>query len=155
MTATDQDEGDNGVVLFSITSTDFSIDEITGVITTAASFNYETDREFVIEVTAQGEGQRLWSVTCAHSFTASVCAFTSHISLHMLLSLRMHPSSDNASFPMESRVNVIVNITDVNDLAPSFSPLPPPLTLQEDVAVGRLVASVRATDGDSGTNGEV
>jgi len=56
---------------------------------------------------------------------------------------------------MESRVNVIVNITDANDLAPSFSTLPAPLTLAEDMAVVTTVASVRATDGDSGTNGEV
>jgi len=56
---------------------------------------------------------------------------------------------------MESRVNVIVNITDANDLAPSFSILPAPLTLAENMTVVTTVASVRATDEDSGTNGEV
>ena len=68
MTATDQDEGNNGVVLFSTTSTMFSVDEVTGVITTETSFDYEMNQAFTIQVTARGEGQRLWSVMCMHTF---------------------------------------------------------------------------------------
>ena len=44
---------------------------------------------------------------------------------------------------------------DANDLPPSFSPLPPGPSLSEDTVTGTLVASVTATDGDSGSNGEV
>ena len=54
VTATDRDEGNDGVVLFSITSNLVSINEVTGVITTATSFNYEEQQQYNFTVIARG-----------------------------------------------------------------------------------------------------
>ena len=54
VTATDRDEGNDGVVLFSITSNLLTINEVTGVITTATSFNYEEQQQHNFTVIAQG-----------------------------------------------------------------------------------------------------
>ena len=63
--------------------------------------------------------------------------------------------SDNGTSPLQSSATVTVNIMDANDLPPSFLPLPPGLSLSEDTMTGTVVARVTATDGDSGSNGEV
>ena len=54
VTATDHDEGNDGVVLFSITSNLVTINEVTGVITTATSFNYEEQQQYNFTVIARG-----------------------------------------------------------------------------------------------------
>lgn len=54
VTATDRDEGNDGVVLFSITSNLITINEVTGVITTATSFNYEEQQQYNFTVIARG-----------------------------------------------------------------------------------------------------
>ena len=55
---------------------------------------------------------------------------------------------------MSSTVSVIVNITDVNDLPPVFDTITSPLILPEDMSP-EVIATVIASDGDSGTNAEV
>ena len=50
-------------------------------------------------------------------------------------------------------VDVIVE--DQNDLQPVFDPIDRALTVPEDTPVGTVIGQVHASDGDSGTNGEV
>ena len=54
VSATDRDEGNDGVVLFSTASNLFTVDEVTGVITTATSFNYEEQQQHNFTVIARG-----------------------------------------------------------------------------------------------------
>ncbi|XP_077869337.1 cadherin-23-like [Saccoglossus kowalevskii] len=56
--ATDPDEEDNGVVRYRLNSTDFTIQESTGVILTARTFDYEVlvDRQHEFEVYAEDNG---------------------------------------------------------------------------------------------------
>ena len=53
VTAMDQDEDNNGVVLFSTTSIIFSIDEVPAVITMETSCDYEMNQAHTVEVTAR------------------------------------------------------------------------------------------------------
>eukprot|EP00061_Rhincodon_typus_P008434 g31030.t1 len=71
VTATDKDEGSNGEVVYSITSNAnshsewFTIDQMTGVITTAATLDYETDPipRLVVTATDRGNPPMFSSVT--------------------------------------------------------------------------------------------
>ncbi|XP_059502894.1 protocadherin-16-like isoform X2 [Stegostoma tigrinum] len=71
VTATDKDEGSNGEVVYSITSNAnshsewFTIDQTTGVITTAATLDYETDPipRLVVTATDRGNPPMFSSVT--------------------------------------------------------------------------------------------
>ena len=49
----------------------------------------------------------------------------------------------------------LVNITDVNDNRPMFQATPTIGPVLEDVGVGTVIATVKATDLDSGSNGQV
>ncbi|XP_073716311.1 protocadherin Fat 4 isoform X2 [Misgurnus anguillicaudatus] len=51
--------------------------------------------------------------------------------------------------------SVLVNVLDINDNSPVFTPNPAPVTIAEDLVIGDNVTSVQATDADEGLNGEV
>ena len=63
-------------------------------------------------------------------------------------------ATDSGSPALRGSANVTVRVTDVNDNAPVFSPLPSPAEVPEN-EVGVLVTTVTADDSDSGTNGQV
>jgi hypothetical protein len=52
-------------------------------------------------------------------------------------------------------IQVTVMITDMNDNSPIFSPSFYQVTVSEDAAVDHLAQTVNATDGDTGTNGDI
>ena len=56
VSASDGDQGENGVIIFSIDDTvNFAIDPSNGWITTTRSFNFEEETQFLFMVTATGE----------------------------------------------------------------------------------------------------
>ena len=62
-------------------------------------------------------------------------------------------ASDKGNPPMTSEVQVIVNVTDVNDNDPTFSPHI--VEIEETVLVGTTVIQLQGSDPDEGLNGEV
>ena len=62
-------------------------------------------------------------------------------------------ASDSGVPPTIARTNVLVNVIDANDNAPSFLELNKTIYVQETSSVGRVVYRVSAVDKDSGTNG--
>ena len=62
-------------------------------------------------------------------------------------------ASDKGNPPMTSEIQVIVNVTDVNDNDPSFSPHI--VEIEETVLVGTTVTRLQGIDLDEGLNGEV
>ena len=62
---------------------------------------------------------------------------------------------NSTSSPLSSTARFIVNITDMNDNAPIFDVFPADRTLSEATAVGTVIASVGASDRDSGDNAAV
>ena len=55
----------------------------------------------------------------------------------------------------KSRTNVIVTVTDKNDNSPEFTEDPYRANVAENIRVQMLVKTVKATDKDSGSNGQV
>lgn len=63
---------------------------------------------------------------------------------------------DNSSTsPLSSTARFVVNITDMNDNAPVFELFPAERTISEATPVDTVIASVTASDQDSGDNAEV
>ena len=63
-------------------------------------------------------------------------------------------AKDNGNPPLESKVSVVVDITDVNDNKPEFTKLIFYFQIAEGVSVGTAVDSVSAIDHDTGSNRE-
>jgi hypothetical protein len=55
--------------------------------------------------------------------------------------------------PLIARLNVYINILDVNDISPVFDRSETHIILSESTSIGSLVARVHAFDGDTGLNG--
>ncbi|XP_071485882.1 protocadherin Fat 4-like [Diadema antillarum] len=64
-------------------------------------------------------------------------------------------ASDNGNPPRSSTTSVYINVDDVNDNDPVFDPTFYSEEVPENVAVGTSVATLSATDLDSGVNGEL
>lgn len=64
-------------------------------------------------------------------------------------------AQDSDSIPLRSVVRLVVNVTDVNDNAPSFENLTYTAAVLEEEYPPLTVVRVRATDSDSGLNGRV
>jgi len=62
---------------------------------------------------------------------------------------------DAGEISRESRVDVIVEVADVNDNSPRFERTSYDLDMVENNSVGDVVAVVKATDNDHGVNGQV
>ena len=62
---------------------------------------------------------------------------------------------NSTTSPLSSTAHFIVNITDVNDNAPVFDVFPADRTISEATDVGMVIASVGASDQDSGDNAAV
>ncbi|XP_059554644.1 protocadherin gamma-A8 isoform X2 [Myotis daubentonii] len=69
---------------------------------------------------------------------------------HLVLS-----ASDGGEPPRSSTVRILVTVLDVNDNAPVFSQPIYQVTVPENVPPGTQLLTVRASDPDEGTNGEV
>ncbi|XP_071500853.1 protein dachsous-like [Diadema antillarum] len=119
VSATDDDEGLNGEVFYTLDNTTiglFSINPDTGEITSTGRFDYEKETHYTFQVTA----------------------------------------TDYGMFgPRSERVQVRIDISDVNDNAPVFETIPVRANVSQDSSPNTLVAAVQAEDKDSGTNGEV
>lgn len=64
-------------------------------------------------------------------------------------------ATDKGTPAKYSVVDVKIYVTDVNDNDPIFEPIMYAATFSESVAVGTEVTKVKATDADSGQNGEI
>lgn len=64
-------------------------------------------------------------------------------------------AKDGGIAPNSASASVIVNITDVNNNAPVFGKDEYNVTTPESAAVGKVLVTVRATDGDAGKNAKV
>ena len=116
--AIDNDAGENGRVLYSFieTTSNFSINELTGEITVLTTFDYELQQSYVLTILAR---------------------------------------DNSTTSPLSSTARFVVDITDMNDNAPVFELFPADRTVSEATAVGTEIASVRASDQDSGDNAAV
>jgi len=52
-------------------------------------------------------------------------------------------------------LQVTINVIDVNDNDPQFSPITMPLRINEMNAVGMVVVTLTATDNDEGSNADI
>lgn len=120
--ATDEDDGRNGAVSYTMNSGDgdnddkFWIDGVTGTITIGALLDRETRALYVLRVTAHDDGT---------------------------------PDRLNAT------ATVTVQVTDDNDNPPAFVSPPAGLAVYENATVNEELVRFRATDPDSGVNGDV
>lgn len=64
-------------------------------------------------------------------------------------------ATDNGTVPLSTTEELTINVLDVDDNCPLFSPKVYRATIEENLAYGTIVLSVTATDRDSGTNGEL
>lgn len=65
-------------------------------------------------------------------------------------------ATDSGVFgPRSERVQVIIEVSDVNDNAPVFKTIPIRANVTQDASSNTFVANVEADDKDSGVNGEV
>ncbi|XP_070769937.1 protocadherin alpha-3-like [Enoplosus armatus] len=64
-------------------------------------------------------------------------------------------AADGGKPPKSGNMNILVNVLDINDNAPSFSQDVYSVMLNENAPVGTTVIQVNATDLDDGTNGDV
>ncbi|KAL1505298.1 hypothetical protein ABEB36_004893 [Hypothenemus hampei] len=55
---------------------------------------------------------------------------------------------ENMSDRSNSTTKVIVDVEDRNDIPPVFTIIPPPISLEDDVAIGTTVTTLQATDSD-------
>lgn len=62
---------------------------------------------------------------------------------------------NSTTSPLSSTAHIVVDITDMNDNAPVFELFPADRTISEATAVDTVIASVRASDQDSGDNAAV
>nr|AUG84445.1 fat [Platynereis dumerilii] len=117
--ATDMDIGVNSEISYSISAGDpgvkFRIDGSTGKIYVADYLDYESQRQYVLNVSAKDMG------------------------------------SPSLSSGMTCKINVL----DSNDNAPSFTTASLVRQIEEDTRIGTSVITVRATDPDSGPNGQL
>ncbi|KAI5626827.1 protocadherin Fat 4, partial [Silurus asotus] len=64
-------------------------------------------------------------------------------------------AEDGGNPPKTGTLNIIVKVLDINDNRPVFSQNIYTVTLQENAPVGTVVITVKATDSDQGSNGNV
>ncbi|NWQ62738.1 PCD23 protein, partial [Neopipo cinnamomea] len=117
--ASDEDDGLNGEVMYSLidnTFGAFAIDSVTGSIVTTKALDRETKSQYTFRVVA------------------------SDCSTHL---------------PRSTTVSVVVHIEDVNDNDPIFLQNPIRAFVPAETPVNEIVATVFATDLDSGLNGEM
>ena len=116
--AIDNDAGGNGLVLYSFveTTSNFSINELTGEITALTIFDYELQQSYVLTILAR---------------------------------------DNSTTSPLSSTAHFVADIIDMNDNAPIFELFPADMTISEATAIGTEIASVRASDQDSGDNAAV
>ncbi|XP_053366677.1 protocadherin alpha-3-like [Clarias gariepinus] len=62
---------------------------------------------------------------------------------------------DGGNPPKSGTLDIIVSVTDVNDNTPVFTQEIYTVTLNENVPIGTIIASVNASDADDGLNGEI
>ena len=91
-----------------------------------------------------------------------VCCFSGLVTTSDTIDREQYPNgfniqvicTDKAAIPRSSSVNLIVNISDVNDNAPVFSRFSYRGRVKEN-EIGVIAAVVNATDADSGLAGEI
>ena len=115
--ATDADEGQNGEVRYRLkfedASDQFSIDEVTGLISTAAELDAEVDTQIILVVYAEDRA--------------------------------------NSGTRLTGETKVIIDVKDFNDNAPKFTENSlTAASVNENMPKGTLVATLTATDADSG-----
>ena len=64
-------------------------------------------------------------------------------------------AQDSGTPPLTGYAKVIVDIEDVNDNSPEWVVFNPSVSVYENATVGSMVATVRATDSDTGDFGKV
>ncbi len=223
--ANDSDTGSNGAVRYSIPSnfsSDFSIDSITGELTTSRQFDFESDpSEFVLAVTATDGGMPVLSSVAnvfinirdvneftpqfvlnateiplsedtasstvvldldaadndggsagviEYQFSSSAASIpfsinnaTGEITLTFTLDRELIPRYEvtvTASNPLispmvQTSINLVFTIQDVNDNPPVFTQVNQSVTITTSTIVGDTVYVVSATDADIGSNGEI
>ncbi|XP_062514858.1 protocadherin Fat 4-like [Corticium candelabrum] len=120
LVATDDDSGQNGVVLFSIEHgnvlSTFHIDSSSGALQNSRLLDYESRKTYNLIIKA----------------------------------------TDSATFnALDSSISVFIELIDVNDNRPVFSPSSFSKAVYEDIPLFASIVKVSATDDDHGTNGEI
>lgn len=120
--ATDADEGQNGEVRYRLKDEDasdqFSIDEVTGLISTAVDLDAEVEKQIILVVYAEDRA--------------------------------------NSGTRLTGETRVIIDVKDFNDNAPKFmEDSLKALFVNENMPKGTTVATLTATDADSGDNSHI
>lgn len=150
VSATDDDLGNNAQLQYAISGgnerTAFSIDSATGRVYVATPLDYETRTRSEItppicfcHVKQEKKMLKFYlvtgprnHVTCCHRYELTIVA------------------SDYGSPRLSSSVTCTIDVTDVNDHAPTFTSSPLVRQVVENSAVGTIVGTVTATDPDQG-----
>ena len=64
-------------------------------------------------------------------------------------------SQDGAAVPLTNAVDVVINVNDINDKIPTFTPTIVTVSVSEVANIGDIVATISASDGDTGVNGVI
>uniref|UniRef100_A0A8C5EAF3 Protocadherin-16 n=1 Tax=Gouania willdenowi TaxID=441366 RepID=A0A8C5EAF3_GOUWI len=184
VTARDKDHGPNGDVVYSILQDEnafhswFSIDSITGIITTLSQLDYERNSSPSITVVATDQGKpplsstalvnillqdindnepvferNFYNVSIMENTAQGTCILEVGNILYSFVSLKsfLFPPQGGLS----SVAYVTVDLVDVNDNRPTFYPLSYAVSLSTQSTPGTSVVKVSAYDPDSGENGRI
>uniref|UniRef100_A0A7N6BPP7 Protocadherin-16 n=1 Tax=Anabas testudineus TaxID=64144 RepID=A0A7N6BPP7_ANATE len=183
VTARDKDQGPNGDINYSIlqdrgaSSKWFTIDSVTGIITTLSQLDYEMNPNPSITVVATDGGKPPLSSTAVvnvvlqdlndnepvferHFYNVSIKENTAPgtciLEVGDFLSDLLHY---NLLFPLQGGLSSVayvrVDLVDINDNRPEFYPVSYAVSLSTQSAPGTSVVRVAAYDPDSGENGRI
>ncbi|XP_077996449.1 cadherin-23-like [Glandiceps talaboti] len=144
VTANDPDEGLNGEVDYSTSSSDFYIDSGTGDIFSMTRLDFEGIRWY------EFEGEYLGIHNSNTDDLIITIVFPKQISF---LSLSVH-ACDHGNPSLCSSSIVTIRLTDINDNAPTFHSDPYESTILDKMPADYPVLVLNACDEDSGNNGK-
>ncbi|XP_071485696.1 cadherin EGF LAG seven-pass G-type receptor 2-like [Diadema antillarum] len=144
ITATDNDDGDNGRLTYSMTAQSdarsgamFDINPDTGLIMTTMALDRETIESHTFRLTATDHG-------------TPPKATTTHLTVYV------DDRNDHTPiFEQPIPVNITSQITDTRNDAPIFQNSTYSAFVSESVPIGNVVVQVSASDGDAGSNAEI
>ena len=144
VSAVDPDGGTNGQVVYEVigSGSPFTVNRDTGVVTTTAALDYETQDRYTITV----------QVLTACGVCTSQCIYTKCVLPHTIPYLQ---ACDEAVVRNCSEAEVVVNIEDFNDEIPLFDLSSYRTDVCSSTAANVTIMQVAATDRDSGSNAAV
>ena len=64
-------------------------------------------------------------------------------------------ATDNGTLPRTSTANLTILVTDINDNAPVFEPSENNFVIEDDLSLGTIIITIKATDADIGSNANI